>query len=128
MGLDTTHNCWHGPYTSFHDWRCAVAKAAGIPDLEQYHRDHRTDSEEHLYGLYWNMPKGGPLAILLRHADNEGYILAHHCEPLADALTELLPNLDGPDSGDDWSMYQLTERFIEGLRDAAENGQNVEFH
>jgi hypothetical protein len=31
MGLDTTHNCWHGPYSSFMRWRQEIARAVGVP-------------------------------------------------------------------------------------------------
>lgn len=31
MGLDTTHDCWHGAYSAFMRWRRGIAKAAGIP-------------------------------------------------------------------------------------------------
>ena len=31
MGLDTTHDCWHGPYSSFMRWREEVARAVGVP-------------------------------------------------------------------------------------------------
>ena len=30
MGLDTTHDCWHGPYSSFMQFRRVIAKAVGI--------------------------------------------------------------------------------------------------
>lgn len=33
MGLDTTHDCWHGAYSSFMRWRRMLAKAAGLPPL-----------------------------------------------------------------------------------------------
>lgn len=33
MGLDTTHDCWHGAYSSFHRWRCKLAELAGLPPL-----------------------------------------------------------------------------------------------
>ena len=29
MGLDTTHDCFHGAYSAFSRWRNAVAEAAG---------------------------------------------------------------------------------------------------
>jgi hypothetical protein len=29
MGLDTTHDCWHGSYGGFNRWRNAIAAAAG---------------------------------------------------------------------------------------------------
>lgn len=31
MGLDTTHNAWHGPYSSFNRWRHWLAEQIGIP-------------------------------------------------------------------------------------------------
>jgi hypothetical protein len=34
MGLDTTHNCWHGAYSAFMRWRQEIAKAAGLPPLD----------------------------------------------------------------------------------------------
>lgn len=122
MGLDTTHNCWHGPYSYFNEWRAAVAKAAGIPDLKAYWKTRNGVSVEQVHGLWFHMPEGGPLAILFNHSDCEGYILAHHCEPLADALEELLSKLDPAEID-----HELTRRFIGGLREAAAAGQNVEF-
>lgn len=29
MGLDTTHDAWHGAYSSFGDWRNQLAELAG---------------------------------------------------------------------------------------------------
>ncbi len=29
MGLDTSHDCWHGAYSAFGRWRRAIAEAAG---------------------------------------------------------------------------------------------------
>lgn len=34
MGLDTSHNCWHGAYSAFHRWRCKLAEVACLPPLE----------------------------------------------------------------------------------------------
>lgn len=31
MGLDTSHGCWHGPYSQFMRWRTWLAKEAGVP-------------------------------------------------------------------------------------------------
>jgi hypothetical protein len=30
MGLDTSHDCWHGAYSAFHRWRHAIANAIGL--------------------------------------------------------------------------------------------------
>lgn len=34
MGLDTSHDCWHGAYSAFHRWRQKLAEVAGLPPLD----------------------------------------------------------------------------------------------
>lgn len=34
MGLDVSHNCWHGAYSAFMRWRKKLAEVAGLPPLE----------------------------------------------------------------------------------------------
>jgi hypothetical protein len=34
MGLDTTHDCWHGAYSAFMRWRRKLAEVAGYPPLD----------------------------------------------------------------------------------------------
>ena len=34
MGLDTSHDAWHGSYSSFMRWRKRIANVAGLPPLE----------------------------------------------------------------------------------------------
>ena len=36
MGLDTSHNAWHGPYSSFNEFRDMLAKQIGI-NLNDYY-------------------------------------------------------------------------------------------
>lgn len=44
MGLDTTHDCWHGAYSAFNRWRHGLAEAAGIPlDLMEGYADFADD-------------------------------------------------------------------------------------
>jgi hypothetical protein len=118
MGLDTSHNCWHGPYSAFMRWRKAVAAAAGIPDLEA----HWTKLIDPTY----DQPKR-PLMILLNHSDCDGVIESKDCGPLADDLESILNKLD--DKGPwQWSECGSTaKRFIAGLRAAAAAGEDVEF-
>lgn len=65
MGLDTTHGCWHGPYSAFNRWRETLARAAGIPvrlmvgwyGYDDWHERMLTTA------LEWAAPRaGGPLA------------------------------------------------------------------
>ncbi len=150
MGLDTSHDCWHGPYSAFNRWRHAVAKAALVPlDLmEGFHDCPRTDA------LEWAAPRdGGPtcgshfgpvlhswckkvddalpiswealrpdvIHVLLNHSDCDGSIKAYVCRMLADRLEALTPAIPV-----EW--HPKTEQFIAGLRAAYDAEEDVEFH
>lgn len=119
MGLDTTHGCWNGPYSAFARWREAVAAAAGITDLGEFWSKAPVVRDE-LMGR-WAKTPDNPLMVLLMHADNEGVIQHAQCQPLATALTELLPKLQR-------NHVAVTERFIAGLCRACSRGEDVEFH
>lgn len=70
-----------------------------------------------------------PLIILLAHSDCEGLIKSEHCRLLADRIAALIPLLPSdPDGGHigDWS--EKSKRFVDGLRKAAEAGEDLEFH
>ena len=116
MGLDTTHDCWHRSYSSFHGWRKAVCLAAGLGDLDE--RDGFADAG--VAGLPWT--EDDPLIALLDHSDCEGQIDAEDCGPLADRLEALLPEL----TAEPWHQ-EATEQFIAGLRQAAVEGEDVIF-
>lgn len=36
LGLDISHGCWHGPYSSFNEFRVEIAKVAGISVTDGY--------------------------------------------------------------------------------------------
>lgn len=119
MGLDTSHDCWHGAYSSFGRWRSVLCEAAGYGELAK--RDG--------YGppfTPWppGFPAGDVLVDLLYHSDCDGELKSEICGPLADRLEALLPEIRARDQ---WFM-DATLRFIAGLRDAAEAGEDVEFH
>ena len=60
MGLDTTHDCWHGAYSAFTRWRTKLAEAAGIPlflmDGYYIQDDQWTNSSPPLDALAWAAP------------------------------------------------------------------------
>lgn len=122
MGLDTSHDCWHGPYSSFHAFRQAIAKAAGIPvDDDGWDVPDEYDSDAYLYGRNGRETDALPgdvIWVLLAHSDCDGVIPPKHCEALADRLAAL----EMPDE-----HKEDLDNFIAGLRDAAENWQAVEF-
>lgn len=122
MGLDTTHDCWHGAYSAFNRWRAKVAEVAGYGSLYEYQG----------YGgnKDWRSPEQDILIALLDHSDCDGLLPAVICEPLANRLAELLPALRiaGDGFGHIGSYAQKAEQFIAGLRAAAAAGEDVEFY
>jgi len=130
MGLDTSHDCWHGSYSSFSRWREAVARAAGyavwpvrfgeytIRDCIMLDWGH-LGGEVHLLGE-WEETPDDPLVVLFVHHDHAGVIHPAQAEPLADALAGLLPLPDERDN-------RNAENFIAGLRLAVSLAEDVVF-
>jgi len=138
MGLDTTHGCWNGSYSSFNGWRKELARAAGLPPLELMEGyaalnplvkllyDKKlishisgTDLSEQL-PIRWSCLKEDPLIGLLDHSDCDGNIPWEHCTALSNRLQELLPKM--PEG-----LRERTKIFSDGLIDAAERHENVDF-
>jgi hypothetical protein len=139
MGLDTSHDCWHGSYITFGHWRNAIAVAAGyaVYDVMTGHSPGRAHpkptvmldwghlgTRAHLLGE-WEETPSDPLLVLIVHADDEGWILKEQAAPLADRMEALLP-LIPEDNG--YEYRTRAERFIAGLRLAVERGESVVFH
>lgn len=133
MGLDTSHDCWHGPYSMFMRWREKL-------NLYVMMDREKTDSAA---GRIRNMgctrealvaaweegqydDQTVPINVLMGHSDCEGEIPADMCGPLADALEALLVRMPESDLYD--TARPATLRFIAGLRRAAAAGEPVEFH
>lgn len=138
MGLDTSHDCYHGSYHRFHLWRKELARAVGI-ELDQMQGYEGVTP--------WSILGDDALVVLLDHSDCDGSIAAEDCARLADRLEEVLPLLRGTElrprrhSPYEWRAgvpieneivalpYRyITERFIKGLRAAAQANEDVEFY
>src|SRR6185369_10798090 len=103
MGLDTTHDCWHGSYSAFTRWRNTIAEVAGYslmdPTPEEQarycfskHPMIEWDGIENKnYRGDWSQMPGDPLIVLIAHSDCDGVIHPEHGRPLADRLEGLLP-------------------------------------
>lgn len=114
MGLDTSHDCWHGPYSMFMRWRRWLADQIGVPldlmegfcawtlDDSDYevvktlpHSDSWMALVEIVRGLVgktpfkWEAFKPDPLHLLLHHSDCDGEIRWQDCKAIADRLTEI---------------------------------------
>lgn len=152
MGLDVSHDCWHGAYSAFMRWREGLAQAAGLPPLQLMEGFYTSDSFGPIQSairfgdpvtvwrdafiwldrqlpIRWDCLKTDPLIILLNHSDCDGEISPGDAGPIADRLESLLDKLptevDGGHIGD-WRSK--TQKFIDGLRLAASLGEVVDFH
>lgn len=139
MGLDTTHEAWHGAYSAFTRWRNQVARTAGYEvakvtyDGTGYGSDTVLIDWGHITQTQidgeWDATPADPLLVLIAHSDCDGVIHPAQAGPLADRLEELLPLLPEGDGGGhigDWR--DKTRRFIDGLRLAVKHGEDLEFH
>lgn len=129
MGLDTSHDCWSGPYSAFQRWRNTLAVAAGYKLAEGEYGVKTVDLlwdmiEDKNYQGEWDSPPGDdPLLYLLVHSDCDGVIHPEHGVHIAARLEQLLPKLDG----DEWATGR-TRQFIDGLKAAAKAGEDVGFY
>lgn len=139
MGLDTSHECWHGAYSAFSRWRNQLCLAAGWHLEEQdddggmtYSVPREIDwaaiTEVNLAGEWAQEPED-PLVILIAHYDCDGHICWQHTEPLATRLEGLLPQMEAAgDGGGHLGLYATaTRQFIDGLRLAHARGEDVMF-
>lgn len=109
MGLDISHNAWHGAYSAFNRYRTEIAKQIGI-DLNKM--DGFTDETD---AIDWDSLK--PIHYLLNHSDCDGYINWSVCAKIADELEKLLPALSELDGGGHIGNYKdKTLEMIKGLR------------
>lgn len=118
MGLDTTHNAWHGPYSSFNDFRRAVLKAYNGTDLFDYAGyESRNKLSPHVPLL--DIDDDGIL-LLCDHSDCDGHIRWVDCKLVADSLSRVLPKLD--------QFYKdKCQQFIDGCLLAYNSKENLEF-
>jgi hypothetical protein len=146
MGLDISHDTWHGAYSAFMTWRAAIAKAAGLPALmlmEGYYEktqwqmhtnalpNYATPKcavEEDWLPICWEPFMNDPLYILLSHSDCDGEITYGNAGKIADRLEGLLPKLEGDYGGHVGDIKEKTNQFIKGCRAAHKAKQKLNFH
>jgi len=124
MGLDTTHDAWHGSYSTFNEWRWLVAAAAGFPPLSEMEGHGGTRSWD-------DAPGDRRLVPLLHHSDCDGELTPAECASIAAALEELVDRL--PDYTEEDEPFRSLWRdkvraFVAGCREAAAAYESLEFH
>lgn len=140
MGLDMTHDAWHGAYGAFNRYRNNIARAAGY-DIERSEGPYGTQehvaidwdayTEANIDGDWGDVVPDDALLYLIVHSDCDGYLEPAACNRLADRLEELRPAIAAIPTegfGHIGSYAQKTQQLIGGLRDAAANDERLEFH
>lgn len=126
MGLDCSHNAWHGAYSAFMRWRRKIAEVAGIPPLDLM--EGFCDKTDGGLPIKWECLKPNPLHELLNHSDCDGEIHSENCAAIADELEKLIPLLPEENSiGHIGSWKNKTQEFVDGLRLAAQSGEALRF-
>jgi len=110
MGLDTTHNAWHGSYSGFNAFRKHLAAKIGI-DLDKM-EGFTSD------GISWEA-EGHYIVPLLNHSDCDGHLTPTECKRVADGLSLLL------DEEDEWN--DRIKQFRDGCLKAYNRGQKLKF-
>ncbi len=118
MGLDTTHNCWHGPYSSFNRFRFSLAKQIGI-DLNEYDGYDKggtkilTDIKHDLMPLF-------------NHSDCDGELSVEESTQISKGLTQVLENFNEEIKAD-FDFKEKIMQFKTGLLDAITKNEIVYF-
>ena len=136
MGLDTTHDCWYGAYSAFYRWRVIVARMVlgiQLTEMEGFEKGIFAQGLKEagllMDPLPWSPYDGRPIVILLNHSDCDGEILTGDCLAIAEELKAIMPLAKKlpPGWGHMPDFAKATQRWIDGLEEAAERGENVEF-
>lgn len=130
MGLDTSHNCWHGPYSSFNRFRHSLAKQIGI-NLD----DYAGYGGKYIVGE--GITGGGTIELssikhdvqpLLDHSDCDGHLSVTKCKKIVKGLNSILENYNYDIEPDHVYMIEKITQFRDGCLDAIERKEAVEFH
>lgn len=150
MGLDTTHDAFHGAYSAFNRLRQCVCEAMGDGSSFPPHYVYRADGtigdefpaprkpgldDASIYiGDSYGKETHPGLWEFLMHSDCEGEISPQMCRHVADELEALLPRVEAlgwPAGGHiaaRGGYVEVLRKFIAGCRAAAAEGVPLGFH
>jgi len=119
MGLDTSHDCWNGAYSSFNRFRYSLGHQIGI-DLNDYAGYGKTKMKDLTKIEHELMP-------LLNHSDCDGILTVEESKRIVKGLNNVLENFNDKIEAD----YDFKEKIIQfrnGCLDAIERNEDVNFH
>ena len=82
MGLNTTYNCWEGPYSSFNRFRYSLGHQIGI-NLDEYLGYNETGTKKLNEINHELMP-------LFNHSDCDGRLTVKECKSIVKGLNNIL--------------------------------------
>ncbi|PWC96977.1 hypothetical protein [Azospirillum sp. TSO5] len=150
MGLDCSHDAFHGAYSAFNRFRQTVARAMGgsFPPHYAYGMDNRPIPQGE-FGLvvdplredgmwYWGRGYEADthpgLYEFFTHSDCDGEIAPDMCLKVADELEALLSDIERVSPSEEnghiaraGGYVEVTKRFIAGCRAAAAAGEPLTF-
>lgn len=126
MGLDTSHDAWHGPYSSFNRFRFWLAEQIGINLHEYKGYGNFVDSLYHETGTKELSTIDHDIMPLLNHSDCDGILTPEECRKVARGLTKIIAI--AKEDLKPFSNYQNAINFRRGCIKTANANQNLEFH
>lgn len=143
MGLNTSHGCWDGSYSTFAAWRRWLANRVGIPLMAMEGFGHEDGLVlEHtnlalegavtrwmIHPISWDVLRPDPIYALLNHSDCDGELALADLPGIARRLREIADReRTRDDGGESAQMIQFCDQFASGCLRAIQAGENVDFH
>lgn len=119
MGLDTSHNCWHGPYSSFNRFRYSLGKQIGI-DLDEY-IGYGDKGTKYLTSIEHD------LMPLFNHSDCDGELTVEESKRIVSGLNNVLENFN-EEIKTDYNFKENIIQFRDGCLDAISKNEIIDFH
>ncbi len=133
MGLDCSHDAFHGAYSAFNRFRRFILKSTGGSYPPHDNKD--------LDDIFWYLGEGYDtethkgLAEFFSHSDCDGEISPEMCQVVADELENILPNIEELANTEQATGHilgnggyvEVTKQFIEGCRLAYKNEEPLRF-
>ena len=136
MGLDVSHDCFHGAYSAFNRFRQSVARACGGSFPPHEPGALNTDGKPYETWSWYYESEIVPaehrdgMRLLLAHSDCDGELAPQEAEMVAGFLDWVADRMTGEMGGHlqkYGTMADLARGFARGCRQAAEAGETVTF-
>jgi hypothetical protein len=140
MGLDISHNAFHGSYSAFNRLRQAICYVIGgsyPPHMESnyllWSSDNPPDKNTWYWGQGYSEETHPGLFLFLCHSDCDGEISPEDCLKVVKDLEPIIPRLE--ELGLDWGNIQKNggfagtcRKFIDGCKLAAQSKEPLYFY